>query len=74
MARTVASVLALGLVALSGARLSGDTIMRSALHDYRVVTVVDALVQPAIRSALPVPLRRLRIAGCTSASTTVTTR
>jgi hypothetical protein len=45
MARTVASVLVLGLVALSGARLSGDTIMRSALHDYRVVTVVDALVQ-----------------------------
>jgi glucose/arabinose dehydrogenase len=53
MARTVASVLVLGLVALSGARLSGDTIMRSALHDYRVITVVDALVQPWSIAFLP---------------------
>ena len=37
MARTVASVLALGLVALTGARLSGDTIMRS-----RCTTIVSS--------------------------------
>ena len=33
--------------------MSADTILRSALHDYRVVTVVDALVQPWSIAFLP---------------------
>jgi glucose/arabinose dehydrogenase len=44
MFRVLASVMTLAL-ALSTV-VTGDTILRSALHDYRVVTVVDALVQP----------------------------
>jgi glucose/arabinose dehydrogenase len=39
------STLTVGLI-LSVGTLSGDTLLRSTLHDYRVVTVVEALVQP----------------------------
>jgi glucose/arabinose dehydrogenase len=53
MARTLFSLLAVGLVLSFGTRVSGDTVMRSALHDYRVVTVVDALVQPWSIAFLP---------------------
>ena len=35
-----------GVVALGGARLSAQGTMRTALHDYRVVTVAEGLVQP----------------------------
>ena len=42
------------ILALSGtAVLSEDTTYRSALHDYRLVTVVDALVQPWSIAFLP---------------------
>jgi glucose/arabinose dehydrogenase len=53
MARKLFSMLAVGLVISSGARVAGDTLMRSALHDYRVVTVVDGLVQPWSIAFLP---------------------
>jgi glucose/arabinose dehydrogenase len=50
--RITFGLLAIALV-LSGPILSGDTVYRSALHDYRVVTVVDALVQPWSIAFLP---------------------
>jgi aldose sugar dehydrogenase len=46
------AVIAAALFA-AGAGVSADTILRSALHDYRVVTVVDALVQPWSIAFLP---------------------
>jgi aldose sugar dehydrogenase len=46
------SVIAVALFA-AGTGVSADTILRSALHDYRVVTVVDALVQPWSIAFLP---------------------
>ena len=53
MFRTLASVAAV-ILAFSGARvLSGNTTFKSALHDYRVVTVVDGLVQPWAIAFLP---------------------
>ena len=53
MFRTLASVAAV-ILAFSGARvLSGNTTFKSALHDYRVVTVVDGLVQPWSIAFLP---------------------
>ena len=53
MFRTLASVAAV-LLALSGAGVvTGNTMFRSALHDYRVVTVVDGLVQPWSIAFLP---------------------
>jgi len=46
MFRTLVSLAAVS-VALSGTTVvTGNTVFRSALHDYRVVTVVDGLVQP----------------------------
>ena len=49
------SVLATALVgaALLGAQVSGQSISRSAYHDYRVVTFVDGLVQPWSIAFLP---------------------
>ena len=47
------SVLALTLAASGATLLSQDQIQRSALHDYRVVTAVDALVQPWSIAFLP---------------------
>ena len=52
MIRTIASVLALGLVG-QGAQMNNAALMRSALHDYRIVNVVDALVQPWSIAFLP---------------------
>ena len=40
-------------MARTAAAVSADTTLRSALHDYRVVTVVDALVQPWSIAFLP---------------------
>ena len=53
MFRTLASVAAV-ILALSGANVvTGNTMFRSALHDYRVVTVVPELVQPWCIAFLP---------------------
>jgi glucose/arabinose dehydrogenase len=53
MFRALASVAAV-ILAMSGASVvTGNTIFRSALHDYRVVTVVDGLVQPWSIAFLP---------------------
>jgi glucose/arabinose dehydrogenase len=53
MFRALTSVAAV-ILALSGASVvTGNTIFRSALHDYRVVTVVDGLVQPWSIAFLP---------------------
>ena len=41
------------LVAISGPMLSGNTVLRSALHDYRVVNVVEGLIQPWSIAFLP---------------------
>ncbi|MFN2446118.1 MAG: PQQ-dependent sugar dehydrogenase [Vicinamibacterales bacterium] len=53
MVRTLSSIVIVGFILSSGARISGDTVLRSALHDYRVVTVVAALVQPWSVAFLP---------------------
>jgi glucose/arabinose dehydrogenase len=47
------TVSALVLVLAGGAVLSAQDIMRSALHDYRLVTVADGLVQPWSMAWLP---------------------
>jgi glucose/arabinose dehydrogenase len=53
MFRTLVSLAAV-ILALSGARVvTGNTLFRSALHDYRVVTVADGLVQPWAIAFLP---------------------
>ncbi|MGH9385657.1 MAG: PQQ-dependent sugar dehydrogenase [Vicinamibacterales bacterium] len=53
MTRTLPILVALGLMLSTAAVRSQDGAMRSALHDYRVVTVVDALVQPWSTAFLP---------------------
>jgi aldose sugar dehydrogenase len=53
MTRTVWTVVALGLMAATSAKVSGQTVMRSALHDYRIVTVAEGLVQPWAIAFLP---------------------
>lgn len=53
MARTLVGVLTACLVLFAGVLVSGDTVHRSTHHDYRIVTVVDALVQPWSIAFLP---------------------
>ena len=53
MFRTLSSLVAVCGVVLAGITVSGDTLFRSTHHDYRVVTVVDALVQPWSIAFLP---------------------
>jgi aldose sugar dehydrogenase len=53
MARTVVSLLVVGVALGGGTWVSGDAVFRSAHHDYRVVTVVDGLVQPWSIAFLP---------------------
>lgn len=53
MARPLVSLLAVVLALSGGAIVYGDVMLRSALHDYRVVTVVDGLVQPWSIASLP---------------------
>ncbi len=53
MVRTFSSLVIAGVVLAGAAHVSGDTVMRSALHDYRVVTAVEALVQPWAIAFLP---------------------
>jgi glucose/arabinose dehydrogenase len=52
MARIALSVVVAG-VALLGVQLSGQSTLRSAYHDYRVVTYADGLVQPWSIAFLP---------------------
>jgi glucose/arabinose dehydrogenase len=49
----LSSFLAAVAVVVSGPPVSADTILKSALHDYRVVTVADGLVQPWSIAFLP---------------------
>jgi aldose sugar dehydrogenase len=53
MFRTLGSVAAVILALWGGNVVTGNTMFRSALHDYRVVTVVDGLVQPWSIAFLP---------------------
>ena len=53
MRRMRVSISALGIAALVTVAVSGQTSSRSALHDYRVVTVVDGLIQPWSIAFLP---------------------
>lgn len=52
MARIVLSTVVAG-VALLGVQVSGQSVFRSAYHDYRVVNFVDALVEPWSIAFLP---------------------
>lgn len=52
MVRTALSAVVAG-VALLGVQVSGQSVSRSALHDYRVVTFADGLVQPWSIAFLP---------------------
>ena len=53
MKRMLVSVLTVGFAVLGGVLLAGQTAMRSALHDYRVVPVAEGLVQPWSMTFLP---------------------
>ena len=53
MFRTLASLAALILAVSGAAVVRGNTVFKSALHDYRVVTVADGLVQPWAIAFLP---------------------
>lgn len=53
MRRISVSLVTVVLAASAAAVLSGQTAVRSALHDYRVVTVADALIQPWSIAFLP---------------------
>ena len=53
MKRTLLSLLTLGFAVTGSVLLSGQTAMRSSLHDYRVVPVVEGLVQPWSIAFLP---------------------
>ena len=53
MARALRKLLALVFVVAATASIDGQSVMRSALHDYRVVTVTDVLVQPWSIAFLP---------------------
>ena len=52
MSRTALSAVVAG-VALLGVQVSGQSVSRSALHDYRVVTFVDGLIRPWSIAFLP---------------------
>jgi glucose/arabinose dehydrogenase len=53
MVRPIPSLLSVALALLSGALLSGNTVLRSAYHDYRAVTFAEGLVQPWSIAFLP---------------------
>jgi aldose sugar dehydrogenase len=53
MARPLVSLLAVVLALSGGAIVYGDVMLRSALHDYRLVAVVDGLVEPWSIASLP---------------------
>jgi len=47
------TLLVIAVALLGGIQLSGQSVFRSAYHDYRVVTFVDGLVQPWSMAFLP---------------------
>src|SRR5687767_2902099 len=53
MFRIIGSATAVTLALTAGTAVTGNTVLRSALHDYRVVTVADGLVQPRSIAFLP---------------------
>src|SRR5688500_20212728 len=53
MCRMIGSTAAVAFVLTATSAVTGNTILRSALHDYRVVTVADGLVQPWSIAFLP---------------------
>ena len=53
MVRTFLSAVAVGVLVLTGTGVSSNTTFKSALHDYRVVPFVEALVQPWSIAFLP---------------------
>jgi glucose/arabinose dehydrogenase len=53
MRRPYVSALIVALVSSASVVLSGDTTFKSTAHDYRLVTVVDALIQPWAIAFLP---------------------
>ena len=53
MTRTLPIFIVLGLLASSAAVRSQDGAFRSALHDYRIATVVEGLIQPWSIAFLP---------------------
>ena len=53
MKRQLCGVLVVASVAMGGARPAAQVPMRSALHDYRVVTVAEGLVQPWSMAFVP---------------------
>ncbi len=53
MVRTLLGLVVVGVVVSGGTRVSGDTVFKSALHDYRLVPFVEALVQPWSIAFLP---------------------
>ena len=53
MIRTILSLVVVGIVVSGGTRVSGDTLFKSSLHDYRLVPFVEGLVQPWSIAFLP---------------------
>jgi glucose/arabinose dehydrogenase len=53
MLRAITSLMVLGFVAANTTTLNGQSVLRSAEHDYRVVTVAEGLVQPWSIAFLP---------------------
>ena len=53
MTHTLLALVAAGLLVLGSSTRAADTVMRSALHDYRLVTVAEGLVQPWSLATLP---------------------
>ncbi len=53
MARPMVRMLALAVVFSAGTLVSGQQVFRSALHDFRVVTFAEGLVQPWSIACLP---------------------
>jgi aldose sugar dehydrogenase len=53
MVRTMSSFVIACCVVLAGTEIAGDTVLKSAHHDYRIVTVVESLIQPWSIAFLP---------------------
>jgi glucose/arabinose dehydrogenase len=53
MMRMLSALLAVVLIVWGGARVSGQAVLQSTHHEYRVVKIVDALVQPWSIAFLP---------------------
>ena len=53
MTHKLLALVAAGLLVLGSSTRAADTVMRSALHDYRLVTVAEGVVQPWSVATLP---------------------